>query len=1260
MDKKDINIKANTKTAQNKKIYELKEKMGNLRIAYEKEHENNELLKKIVAVYEEKIEENEKNLNMQNELKLKEIAALKKELEAERTKFIAIANDLKNANDKYFQAEKSLIQLRASITYQLGYQLINRFKTLRGAIGLPFALFDIYREFKRRKLAKKHNIHRANSIDTQNSNIHINIPINDISKPELLQESKRIYPLIVKNDIKNKLRVAAIMDDFTFNSYCYECNIKQLTPDNWNIELEEFEPELLFIESAWRGKDELWEKKVGHNSEELQQIVTWCKNKNIPTVFWNKEDPIHLETFLNTAKQFDFVFTTDIDCIHRYKAALGHERVYLLLFALQPAVHNPIELYKRKDAFCFAGAYYVKYPERTRDLGNFISLLPDFYPVEIYDRNFGKNDANYQFPKEYYPFIAGTLSFKEIDMAYKGYKYAINFNSIKQSQSMFARRVYELLGCNTITVSNFSRGLRLMFGDLVISADNAKGIISRVQYFSDNNEYADKFRLAALRKVMMEHTYEERLNYILSKVNNQKAKNSLPNVAVLAFAKSEDELKSILSNFKRQSYSKASMYVLLDKNMNISSNENSHIYFINYDKAKNKKISEIVDGAVMISGICPEDYYGKNYLLDLVLATKYTKAKVIGKASYYQHTNDEFELINKGKAYHIVNSLELRNSIAYIDVFQNEKFVKFLETLPNSRYDKTNSIAIDPYNYCKYGNKLDNKKILLVDDIEIDTGLSINELLQEAESIMPSNEPTDNISKLDVNKLQEIFGVRKSKRIIIEQDEFNITINSSMKDGEHEYIYAAKYITPNDLGVKEGKINFFLETTIGLNIMLTILFFDAQKQRISHEIKTANCNHTVAVPTGTEYIRLGWRIFGSGAAQIQALFLSHKDIGSKKILSKTKYLLITNIYPSYENLYRNGFVHSRIKEYKERGIDVDVFCLRTNESISYYEFENIDVIAGSKKTLCTLLDGKRYESVLVHFLNIEMWDVLKEYEMDITVWIHGSEIQPWWRRKYNYTTQAQFDAAKIESEKRFGFWQGLLREMPKNLKLVFVSRYFAKEVMEDLGFDIPKEKYSIIHNPINTKLFSYEIKPAEQRLKILSIRPYSSAIYANDLSAKAIEILSQKPFFKELEFRMMGNGALFDEVLTPLKKYPNIFIEKRFLSQQEISKLHKQYGIFLCPTRLDSQGVSRDEAMASGLVPITNGVAAIPEFVDNECGFLAAAESAQEIADAIEFLYNHPDKFLQMSEAAVKRVKRQSSSDIVVEQELKQFVKKQK
>ena len=234
------------------------------------------------------------------------------------------------------------------------------------------------------------------------------------------------------------------------------------------------------------------------------------------------------------------------------------------------------------------------------------------------------------------------------------------------------------------------------------------------------------------------------------------------------------------------------------------------------------------------------------------------------------------------------------------------------------------------------------------------------------------------------------------------------------------------------------------------------------------------------------------------------------------------------------------------------------------------------------------------------------------------MWVHGAEVQPWWRRKYNYTTPEELEVAKGESEIRIAFWQDLTKQLNENVQFVFVSKYFAEEVMGDIEYRFAENQYTVIHNPIDTEIFNYVKKDVSQRKKILSIRPYASAKYANDLSVKAILELSKKPYFSELEFKMIGDGKLFDEILEPLRKFDNVIIQRGFLKQNEIADLHKEYGVFLTPTRMDAQGVSRDEAMASGLVPVTNAVAAIPEFVDGKCGILAPKNDYLEMAKGIE------------------------------------------
>ena len=74
----------------------------------------------------------------------------------------------------------------------------------------------------------------------------------------------------------------------------------------------------------------------------LVELVDWCREHGVPTVFWNKEDPVHYDDFLDTARLFDHVWTTDVERLDDYRRDLGHDRVGVLPFAAQPAVHNPV------------------------------------------------------------------------------------------------------------------------------------------------------------------------------------------------------------------------------------------------------------------------------------------------------------------------------------------------------------------------------------------------------------------------------------------------------------------------------------------------------------------------------------------------------------------------------------------------------------------------------------------------------------------------------------------------------------------------------------------------------------------------------------------------------------------------------------------------------------------------------------------------------------------------------------------------------
>ena len=1074
------------------------------------------------------------------------------------------------------------------------------------------------------------------------------------SAPDESRAPSILTPQALASGLKG-LKVACILDEFSYASYAPEAQFTQLTPGGWEAELEACQPDLLFVESAWRGKDDLWGNKVGHCSGELQGIVAWCRAKGVPTAFWNKEDPVHFETFLNTAHRFDYVFTTDIDCIHRYKGMLGHDRVFLLPFACQPRQHNPIETYPRKDAFCFAGAYYVRYPERTADLSRMVSELSTWRGFEIYDRNFGGTNPDYQFPSEYDPFIVGNLPFDRIDKAYKGYRYAINLNSIKQSQSMFARRVFELLASNTVTVSNYSRGLRLLFGDLVFCSDQPRQILDRLSAWEQHPDKLDPLRLIALRKVLKEHTYARRLARVVAAMSGgQTLADTEPHVVVVARADSDAAARYLLESYERQTHKRKSLLLVIPSGIGLKIDPGRQdVRIVDPDTAARASMQDFLADNARVCGWVADDHYGPHYLEDLVLATQYTDASGIGKNRAFNWTEGaglSME-VEESSAYQPVECLRLRSSMVAAHACGDASLAAWLDALPDACIEGPDLLTIDRFNYCAGGCSLSVDASARVDGAgwSLSAGVSMAEM-ETFEARIAPEPPQDRDTPLWTGAaLAEHFRISPSKPYAGTCMSGYWQIESRLPDGQHEYLYATKDYPLAQLADPNGRIAFHLETTPGLNLQLAMLFLDSVGTRLGSVVKGANRNHSVEVPDDTVTVRLGIRIYAAGCSRIVALHWGSISRQAPAVVPQQRYLLVTNQYPAYDNLYRNGFVHSRVRAYREKGVGVDVFRMGTDSPAAFREFEGIDVVSGDAAVLDRLLATATYSHVMVHFLSPDMWKVLQKHvdRLPVTVWVHGFEIHGWQRRAFNLSTEAERQKAMQDSEARMAFWRLIFNALPFNLHFVFVSRSLANEAMEDVGMPLPESAYSVIPNPIDTGIFRYEKKDPEQRKRILSVRPFASRQYANDLSVAAIQLLSKEPFFKELEFRIIGNGALFEETLAPIRNHPNVTIERRFLAQPEIAALHRDYGIFLCPTRWDSHGVSRDEAMASGLVPVTNRVAAIPEFVDDACGILADPEDAAGLASGIARLFSDPSAFEAMSLAAHQRVMSRSSDEIV-------------
>lgn len=464
-----------------------------------------------------------------------------------------------------------------------------------------------------------------------------------------------------------KMRIAAVMDEFTCECYRPECELLELTPLGWQRELAGFAPELVLIESAWFGKDGLWQSRLDRYAPEMAGIAAWCRSHDVPLVYWGKEDPVHMHRFIYTAYWADAVFTTAAECVEAYKALLGHERVYHLHFAAQHRLHNPIEQSERQDRCCFAGAYYADFPDRCRLFDELAGYLAEAKGLDIYDRFAGRGSSMNAFPERFQPHILGNLAPREIGKAYKGYIYNLNMNSVTNSQTMFSRRVFELMASNTVVISNKSRGMENYFGSLVIASDTAEELQEKLESCCGTEEKLARFRLRALREITRGHLYEDRLSFIVSKVFGRKQEKNLPKVCVYARVNNQEEAERITRMFEWQTYGDKKLVFLEDE---ISQEYDYLAYFH------------------------PDDWYGKNYLLDLILATRYGDFAVVGKGAYYETQGKKAKLQGAGLDYHYMSSLPARRCIFKPGVIQC-----FLQGDTVCRADRM--LSIDRFNYCQ-------------------------------------------------------------------------------------------------------------------------------------------------------------------------------------------------------------------------------------------------------------------------------------------------------------------------------------------------------------------------------------------------------------------------------------------------------------------------------------------------------------------------------------------------------------------------------
>lgn len=503
-----------------------------------------------------------------------------------------------------------------------------------------------------------------------------------------------------QSELYNKLdlNIGIICDEFLYYSLKDTANFIYL-PYEEQLHVQE-ELDLVLIVSSWRGLDNSWDyvaNPKGRKREKLIELIKMYKENDITTIFYSKEDPVSYNEYLSLAKECDYIFTSARESVEKYKVDTGNENVDYLEFGVNPMYHNPIgkdlsDKYLSKQV-TFAGSWMKRFPERNQEaLRIFEGVNKTDYQLCIIDRHYERQMERYHYPPFLLKNVSATIPHERLMKLHKATMWGINLNSVKNSNTMFANRVYELQAMGNIVISNYNVGVHNKFSNILL-VNSRKD----VENILNSTNLKDQKRLIAngLRKVMLDHTAYHRVAKIAETIGIDY---QIKKPKVLIVGSGENSKNS----FNKQVYS--GLYYIDQNEFNKD--------FINLEKYD------------FISFFSDNINYEEYYIGNLLSTFAYTEADIVFMNKDKYDYTDKSEFIKstamiKSNSYSFSDDMD--DELIYFNIPRTE--ISKVETNQIEKEDNKLLTAVIPidneYNY------LEDKIIFSINKFDLDKDMRL-------------------------------------------------------------------------------------------------------------------------------------------------------------------------------------------------------------------------------------------------------------------------------------------------------------------------------------------------------------------------------------------------------------------------------------------------------------------------------------------------------------------------------------------------------
>ncbi len=459
----------------------------------------------------------------------------------------------------------------------------------------------------------------------------------------------KIKPTIKK---RSDIRIGLLASDRLFEGFQYECNVILITEENWKSIIDYGEIDFLLVEScreATTGDWYLSQTLEGESQNKLHAIINNCKETGIPTVYWNTQDSLYHEHYVDISKMFDYVFCADPR--ERKNLQRCNIKADILYPAIQPAIHNPFRMYKDIGALSI-NILFDGWADVIRNYEN-LDILQKLSSkgLKIIESRFRLFNNKIHDTNKLKSNVLGCVTSSQRLLALKYAKLYISSDVSLTTRTLKQWMDIEAGACRLPLLYDGEIDADDMRKDFIREFSDACELETFVENLLNDDISREKIAHETWRVVYSQHTFAHRLKVICDTIRMDHCLVEFPFVSIIIATYRKNLIDSCIEQYDLQKYPNKELILVINTN-EFSTNKmkeiigdrrDIRIFKLPSDQVESGSVNFAITASVgeYCIKMDDDDHYSPHYVWDMMLYNKAVDADVFGKNNSFFHFQDD-------------------------------------------------------------------------------------------------------------------------------------------------------------------------------------------------------------------------------------------------------------------------------------------------------------------------------------------------------------------------------------------------------------------------------------------------------------------------------------------------------------------------------------------------------------------------------------------------------------------------------------------